>query len=44
MNLSGEKVILRTIEEQDQELLLNLIRDQETIKILNKTKRLHTFS
>ena len=33
MNLSGEKVILRTIEEQDQELLLNLIRDQETIRI-----------
>ena len=36
MNLSGEKVILRTIEEQDQELLLNLIRDQETIKITGR--------
>ncbi len=33
MNLAGNKVILRTIEEQDREMLLNLIKDPEIIKI-----------
>lgn len=32
MNLTGEKVILRAMEEQDQDMLLNLIQDPYTVK------------
>ena len=29
MDITGNKVVLRTVEEQDQEMLLNLIEDPE---------------
>jgi RimJ/RimL family protein N-acetyltransferase len=32
-DLTGEKVILRCVEEQDREMLISLIQDPETIKI-----------
>lgn len=33
MKLTGNRVILRPVEEQDQEMLLNLIEDPETARI-----------
>lgn len=34
MKITGSKVILRTIEEQDQEMLLSLIKDPEIAKVI----------
>lgn len=33
MDITGNRVILRTVEEQDKEMLLNLIEDPETAKV-----------
>ena len=33
MDITGNKVVLRTVEEQDQEMLLNLIEDPEAAKV-----------
>lgn len=33
MNIAGKKVVLRTVEEQDRELLMTLIHDPEITKI-----------
>ena len=33
MDITGHKVILRAIEEQDKELLLDLIKDPEISKV-----------
>ena len=33
MEIRGNKVILRTMEEQDQEMLLGLIQDQEITRV-----------
>lgn len=34
MNITGNKVILRTMEEQDQEMLLGLIHDPEITRVI----------